>query len=109
MENDLADLVAASRLETVFLPGCVQHHFDHSPSTVATRIVTWDIREEIGRGASGVVRKEELRATQPPNAQLRAVKQMRKHQANESRWTYGDELAAIIKFSQPDVYLLYGN
>lgn len=110
MDDDLPDLVVASRLETIFFPGCVQHQFHDSSSAVATRLEIWDIREEIGRGASGVVRKEELRNTQPADSkQLRAVKQMRKHQANQSQWTYRDELAAVIKFSQPDVGFFYHN
>ncbi|KAK4107344.1 kinase-like protein [Canariomyces notabilis] len=64
MEDDLSALVAASRLETVFLPWCVQHYFYNPQSPVATRHEIWDAQEEIGRGASGVVRKEQLRATQ---------------------------------------------
>jgi hypothetical protein len=98
MEDDVTDLVAASRLETEFLQGCVRHRF-------ATTQETWDIRNQIGRGASGVVRREELRINPPPlEPQLRAVKQMTKlRPSQQSTWTYRDELAAVVKFSQPQV------
>ncbi|EAQ84484.1 predicted protein [Chaetomium globosum CBS 148.51] len=60
------------------------------------------IRAEIGHGASGVVRMEVLRTEISQEPRLRAVKQMSKRQSNDgSKWTYRDELAAIVKFSQP--------
>ncbi|KXX81529.1 Serine/threonine-protein kinase 17B [Madurella mycetomatis] len=101
MADDLPKLVAISKLETDFLPGCVRHRFYEPPSTLVTREEVWDIREEIGRGGCGIVRKEELRANPLQNAEVRAVKQITKLQPSQPAWTYRDELAAIIKFSQP--------
>lgn len=106
MTDDLPELVAISKLETDFLPGCVQHRFYEPPSTAVIREEIWDIREEIGRGGSGVVRKEELRVNPRRDPEARAVKQITKLQPSQPAWTYRDELAAIIKFSQPQVRLL---
>ncbi|KAK4235114.1 Serine/threonine-protein kinase 17B [Achaetomium macrosporum] len=93
MDKDVHGLVAAARFDTEFLPGCVKHQL-------------YDPADEIGRGTSGVVRKEELRNNPPgppqePQPRLRAVKQMRKLQPSQSMWTYRNELAAVVKFSQP--------
>ncbi|KAH6617484.1 kinase-like domain-containing protein [Chaetomium tenue] len=105
MDENLDDLVAAANLETEFSLGYVKHRFHDGALTPPTREEIWDIRAEIGRGASGVVRKEERRLDIPQEPQLRAVKQMSKRQADDgSTWTYRDELAAVVKFSQPQFY-----
>jgi serine/threonine protein kinase len=104
MDEDSSELVVAAKLETEFLLGCVKHRFRDPASASITREEIWDIRDEIGRGGSGVVRKEERRISPPEEPQLRAVKQMRKGQPSHgSTWTYRDELAAVVKFSQPQV------
>jgi hypothetical protein len=108
MDENLDDLVAAASLETEFFPEYIKHRFHDGASTSPTKEEIWDIRTEIGRGASGVVRKEELRIDRPQEPRLRAVKQMSKHQSNDgSTWTYRDELAAVVKFSQPPVSNLH--
>lgn len=104
MDENLDDLVAAASLETEFFLEYIKHRFHDGTSASPTREEIWDIQGEIGRGASGVVRREELRMNIRQEARLRAVKQMGKHQSNDgSTWTYRDELAAVVKFSQPQV------
>ncbi len=106
MDEHLNQLVAEAKLETEFLLGCVKHYF-RSPTSSTAREEIWDIRGEIGRGGSGVVRKEELRASPPAEPKLRAVKQMRKGQPSlGSTWTYRDELATVVNFSQAQVCFL---
>lgn len=110
MDENLDDLVAAANLETEFFLDHVKHHFHDGALTSPTREEIWDIRAEIGRGASGVVRKEERRIDIPQEPQVRAVKQMRKRPSNDgTTWTYRDELAAVVKFSQPQVGSLLGH
>jgi hypothetical protein len=108
MDENLDDLVAAAKLETEFSLECVKHRF-HDGASSPARDEVWDIRAEIGHGASGVVRMEVLRTEISQEPRLRAVKQMSKRQSNDgSKWTYRDELAAIVKFSQPQVGALLG-
>ena len=72
MDENLDDLVAAASLETEIFPEYIKHRFHDGASTSSTKEEIWDIRTEIGRGASGVVRKEELRIDRPQEPQLRA-------------------------------------
>ncbi|KAK4225590.1 putative serine/threonine-protein kinase [Podospora fimiseda] len=101
MDEDLSSLIASLKLGTEF----------HLPYYVVHRTPTeeiWDLKEQIGRGGFGSVRKEELRrhattsswvSTTRPT--VRAVKFMRKVQDAPS-WNYRAELEAIVKFSQPE-------
>ncbi|KAK4171416.1 putative serine/threonine-protein kinase [Triangularia setosa] len=102
MAESISDLVDASRLVTEFyLPNFVVHHVEPVHEI-------WDLREEIGNGGSGVVRREERRV--PPlkdksqSPKVRAVKQMEKVPQHQQRgqWNYRTELEAVVKFSQPE-------
>ena len=107
MDENLDDLVATANIETDFFVDYVKHRFYDGVSPFPIREEVWDIRDEIGRGGSGVVRKEERRMDTPQGPLIRAVKQMSKrHSNNGSTWTYRDELATIVKFSQPQVCVI---
>ncbi|KAK0663946.1 putative serine/threonine-protein kinase [Cercophora samala] len=104
MDEALSDLVNFSRLATEFyLPNFVVHHVEPADEV-------WDLREEIGDGGSGVVRKEERRVhpseEKSQSPRVRAVKQMRKLDQNQdqgqAQWNYRAELEAVVKFSQPE-------
>ncbi|KAK4639880.1 hypothetical protein QC761_700980 [Podospora bellae-mahoneyi] len=103
MAEGISELVNSSRLVTEFyLPTFVVHHLE-------TINEIWDLREEIGYGGSGVVRKEERRVHSSgekyQGPMVRAVKQMRKVPQNpdQGQWNYRAELEAVVKFSQPEV------
>lgn len=103
MAEGISELVNSSRLVTEFyLPNFVVHHLE-------TVNEIWDLREEIGYGGSGVVRKEERRVHSSgekyQGPMVRAVKQMRKVPQNpdQGQWNYRAELEAVVKFSQPEV------
>ncbi|KAI1273132.1 kinase-like protein [Xylaria sp. FL0933] len=98
-------LVAASRLETVFLPECTKHRLRNSNSSQQSVVEEfWEFRSTIGKGTFGVVRIEQRRASRhhpTPSlpGQLRAVKEISKSVALSQKWDYMKELEAIARFS----------
>jgi hypothetical protein len=109
MEEDLAALVLASRLETQFFVGGVTHlRQGPETTTLETRGLveeTWNIVQPIARGGSGIIRLHR-RADSDHNSSpslplLRAVKEVSKIGTRGQLVDHSRELQAIIKFSQP--------
>ncbi|KAI1351473.1 kinase-like protein [Xylaria sp. FL0043] len=98
-------LVAASRLETEFLPEYTKHRLRNSNSSQPPVVEEfWEFRSTIGKGTFGVVRIEQRRASRhhPTSSlpgQLRAVKEISKSVALSQKWDYMKELEAIARFS----------
>ncbi|KAK4183353.1 putative serine/threonine-protein kinase, partial [Podospora australis] len=111
--EDLSGLVEACRLETDFhLPDYVIHRRfrreDEDAKTSSHPLSEiWDIKEHIGEGGSGFVRREERRVVSEDDwilnsaPMVRAVKQMRKIRQNGQVWNYRAEIEAVVRFSQP--------
>ncbi|KAI0539441.1 kinase-like protein [Xylaria digitata] len=105
MARSESHLVAASRLETEFLSGCVRHRPRKFGSSQFPEIEEiWDIESTIGKGTFGVVRIERCRTSRidhssPTLNRVRAVKEISKSAAAGQKWDYTKELEAIARFS----------
>ncbi|KAF2964685.1 hypothetical protein GQX73_g8878 [Xylaria multiplex] len=108
MARSESRLVAASRIEAEFLPGCVKHRprkFDSSQFPGIEEI--WDVESTIGKGTFGVVRIERRRVSRTDHRsstlnQVRAVKEISKSAAAGQKWDYMKELEAIARFSSSE-------
>jgi len=107
-DEDLLALVEDASLDTEFhLPEYVLHRcYDSKSNSAEARGLfeeIWDFRERIGQGGYGDVHRQECRNPRPTAPTVRAIKIMRKVQAQDPQWSYRAELQAMIKFSQPEV------
>jgi len=99
----VSDLVADSKLDTIFKKGFTIHHVQTPDTTPLLgrnrKKQKWERSKELGRGSFGTVWLQKLVGGGDSDAGERAVKQIEKR----STIDYSHELDAIAKFSQDKV------
>jgi hypothetical protein len=106
MSGFASDLVRDSRLDVTFDSGATCH-------IVSSRVngrrqktqERWERKRQLGSGTFGVVWLESC-ATSRRKGQLRAVKEIAKHDLGHNPIDYGRELEAMAKFSGDKVLQL---
>src|SRR5690348_15308602 len=101
----VSDLVRDSKLETYFLPECIEHVYYVSDLATGQRRVRreeyWKQDRHLGSGTYGRVWLE--KCVKDTEVKLRAVKEIRKSLQPSRPIDYSRELEAIAKFSHQNV------